>query len=201
MLNPEELAIVLHPHPALRFEAVEITRIDDTLKRTVERMFELMYAARGIGLAANQVALPWRLFVLNLSGDPAEKDQEHVFVNPRIVKRGGTIEGEEGCLSLPDLYGPVKRSAKIVIEAFDLSGRSFRMELTELASRAVQHELDHLSGVLFIDHLVPEERFIAQPMIDDFEGQFRHGQSAGRIPADNVLTERLRQLAASQQAR
>src|SRR5579885_2628170 len=100
-------------------------------------MFELMYAAKGIGLAANQVALPIRLFVLNLGGEEGGKDEELVFINPEILKRRGTTEGEEGCLSLPGLYAPVKRAAEIIVEAFDIQGNVFEYDLDELASRAV----------------------------------------------------------------
>ena len=92
------MRIVLYPHPALRYESRPVTQIDDDLRAKVRAMFELMYEARGIGLAANQVALPYRFFVLNLTADPEQKDQERVFINPEIVKRHSSIEDEEGCL-------------------------------------------------------------------------------------------------------
>ena len=95
------LQIVHYPHPALRYASRPVTQIDDDLRATVRAMFELMYDAKGIGLAANQVALPFRFFVLNLTADPEQKDQEQVFINPEIVKRHSSIEDEEGCLSLP----------------------------------------------------------------------------------------------------
>ena len=98
------LEIVKYPHPALRYASRPIMEIDDALRSTVREMFELMYEARGIGLAANQVALPFRFFVLNLTADPEQRDQEQVFINPEIVKRHSSAEGEEGCLSLPGLY-------------------------------------------------------------------------------------------------
>ena len=104
--------IVLYPHPALRYESRPVTQIDDDLRAKVRAMFDLMYEARGIGLAANQVALPFRFFVLNLTADPEQKDQEQVFINPEIVKRHSSIEDEEGCLSFPGLYFKVKRPAR-----------------------------------------------------------------------------------------
>ena len=105
-----DLKIVYHPHPALRWKSKDVTRIDAQLKDWVGQMFELMYQARGIGLAANQVALPYRLFVVNPTGDPDEPDKEQVFINPQIVKRNGSEDSEEGCLSLPEIYGPVTRA-------------------------------------------------------------------------------------------
>ena len=99
-----------------------------SLKNTVREMFDLMYAQKGIGLAANQVDLPYRFFILNTEGDP-EKGQEFVFLNPVIGKRSGTEEAEEGCLSFPEIYAPVKRSAKIVISAYNLAGEEVNYEL------------------------------------------------------------------------
>jgi peptide deformylase len=183
--------IVLYPHPALRWKSRPVTEIDAALRKTVAEMFELMYAAKGIGLAANQVALPYRVFVLNLTADPAAKDEELVFLNPQILKRKGTVEGEEGCLSFPGLYGDVRRAADITVEAFDLDGQVFEYQLSELASRAVQHESDHLDGVLFIDRMTPTARREAQLMVDDFEAQFRREQAAGLVPSDEELKRRL----------
>src|SRR5438552_14395715 len=137
------MQIVLYPHPALRWKSVPITQITDELRGTVREMFDLMYSAEGIGLAANQVGLPYRLFVLNLTGKREEKDQEHVFINPEIVKSKVTQEAEEGCLSVPKLYGQVRRVEEIVVEAFDLEGRGFELTIDDLGSRAIQHEADH----------------------------------------------------------
>ena len=113
------LQIVHHPHPALRWKSREVVRIDAQLKQWVSEMFQLMYEARGIGLAANQVALPYRLFVINPTADPAEKDEEMVFLNPEIVRKNGSEESEEGFLSLPEIYGPVTRAERIGVEAFE----------------------------------------------------------------------------------
>src|SRR5205807_4372124 len=134
------------PHPALRFKSVPITQIDSELHDAVREMFELMYASEGIGLAANQVGLPYRFFVLNLTGKREEKDQEHIFINPEIVRRKGTQEAEEGCLSVPKLYGQVRRVEEIIVEAFDLEGRGFELTIDDLGSRAIQPGTDHLDG-------------------------------------------------------
>lgn len=189
------MEIVLYPHPALRFKSRPVTEIDAALRKTVEQMFEVMYAAKGIGLAANQIALPYRFFVLNLTGDAAAKEEEVVFLNPEILRRKGTVEEEEGCLSFPGLYKDVKRAAEITVEAFDLSGNAFEYQLDELASRAVQHESDHLDGVLFIDRLTDVRKRECQPVLDDFEVQFRRWQAEGKISADEQLKLELKKLA------
>ena len=106
-----------------------------------------------MGLAANQVGLPYRFFILNLTADPEQKDQELVFINPEIVKRHSSIEDEEGCLSLPGVYSKVRRAKKIKVRAFNLAGELVEHEADDLFSRAVQHETDHLDGKLFIDYL------------------------------------------------
>jgi peptide deformylase len=185
------MEIVVYPHPALRWKSKPVQEINADVRRVVAEMLELMYAHKGIGLAANQVALPWRLFVLNLTGDPAEKDEEVVFINPEILKRKGTVEAEEGCLSFPGLYGNVRRSANIVVEAFDLQGNAFEVAGDDLAARAVQHENDHLDGVLFIDRMTETIRRPLDPVIADFETQYRRGQEQGKIPADEVVLRQL----------
>jgi peptide deformylase len=183
--------ILPYPHPALRWKSKPIQEINDDLRRVVAEMFELMYASKGIGLAANQVGLPYRLFILNLSGEPEDKEEELVFINPEIIKRKGTTEGEEGCLSFPGMYGQVKRAAKIVIEAFDLNGEGFEYSLDELAARAVQHESDHLDGVLYIDRMSDTVRRELDPVINDFEAQFRRWQSEGKFPSDELIKREL----------
>ena len=191
-----ELSIVNHPHPALRWKSRDVTRIDAQLKSWVEQMFELMYSARGIGLAANQVALPYRLFVINPSGDPEEKDLEQVFINPQILKRNGSETAEEGCLSLPEIYGPVTRAERIVVEAFDLSGQGFEMDLSGMPARVVQHEYDHLDGVMFPDRMDAADVPEVQPLIDDLETQLRQHQQNGSVPSDGELKAELQRLQA-----
>src|SRR5262245_46705061 len=118
----------MYPHPALRYPSRPVTQIDDDLRATVQEMFELMYAAKGVGLAANQVGLPCRFFILNITADPDQKDKELVFINPEIIKRHSSIEDEEGCLSLPGVYSKVRRAKKIKVRAFDLQGGLFELE-------------------------------------------------------------------------
>lgn len=185
------MEILPYPHPALRWKSQPVREINGALRKTVAEMFELMYAANGIGLASNQVGIPLRFFLLNLSAEPDEKDEELVFINPEIIKRKGTTEGEEGCLSFPGLYGPVKRSENVTIEAFDLQGQPFEMDLNELAARAVQHESDHLDGMLFIDRMTDVARRTVEPVVSDFEAQFRKKQAEGLYPSDDEIRKKL----------
>jgi peptide deformylase len=188
------MEILPYPHPALHWKSKPILEINDDLRRIVAEMFDLMYAAKGIGLAANQVGLPYRLFILNLAGEREAKDEEVVFINPEIIKRKGSTEGEEGCLSFPGMYGQVKRAAKVEIEAFDLNGQCFEYSLDDLAARAVQHETDHLDGVLFTDRMTDLARRELDPVIADFETQFRRWQSEGRYPSDEEIKRELLKL-------
>ena len=188
-MNP--LQIVPHPHPALRRKSRELVRIDAELRDIVQQMFQLMYAARGVGLAANQVGLPYRLFVINPEGDPAQNDQELVFINPRITRKKGSDDDEEGCLSLPEIHGTVTRATELIVDAFDLTGRQFEMQLEDFPARIIQHENDHLDGVLFIDRVQPAVRAQLQPLITDLETQFRNRQKQGLLPSDQQLIAEL----------
>jgi peptide deformylase len=187
--------IVKYPHPALRYESRPVTRIDEPFRSLVRLMFDAMYEAKGIGLAANQVGVPRRFFVLNLTADPAQKDQEQVFINPTIVKRHGQVEEEEGCLSFPGLYGKVRRAKKIKVKAYDLTGNEVEHDAEDLFSRAVQHETDHLDKKLFIDWLDKDDLKEITPKVRDLEIEFRQAQSAGLVPSDADLLRALDELA------
>ncbi len=188
------LRILPYPHPSLRYPSRPVEKIDDTLKGYVREMFDLMYAAKGIGLAAPQVGLPYRFFILNLSADPEKKEEEQVFLNPEIVKRHASIEGEEGCLSFVGLYANVQRARKIRIQAFDLEGKPIDIEAHDLFSRAVQHETDHLDGTLFIDRLIPDLKEKVSAKVAGFESDFRKAQAAGEWPSDAELIRQLDEL-------
>lgn len=188
------MRIVQYPHPTLRHVSKPLARVDQELRGIVREMFALMYEANGVGLAANQVDLPYRLFVLNLQSDPEAKDEEHVFVNPVIKSRKGMAEAEEGCLSLPSLYGQVKRPERIVLNAYDLSGNELTLELDGLFARAAQHEIDHLDGILFIDRLSPTGQMEAKEALADFESQFVGQRERGEIPDDAAIAKRLEEL-------
>jgi peptide deformylase len=187
------LRILKYPHPALRHKCKPLRSVDGELKDTVREMFDLMYQQKGVGLAANQVGLPYRFFILNLEGDPA-KAPEYVFLNPVISRRSGTAEADEGCLSFPEIYAPVKRSEKITLSAYDLSGEELSYELSGLFARAVQHESDHLDGVLFIDRLTPSGLLSVKQALSDLELEFEGDRERGIIPPHQQITARLAEL-------
>src|SRR5262245_13496601 len=142
-------------------------------------MFDVMYAAKGIGLAANQVDLPLRFFIVNLEAKP-ESGEELVFINPVIsLPRGGSEESEEGCLSLPGLYGPVVRPKQVRINAYSLTGEEIQVDATGLVARCVQHELDHLDGVLFTDRMSATARADIGEGIDEFEADSKSRRETG----------------------
>jgi peptide deformylase len=143
------LKIVKYPEPVLSQPGEPVTEFDAELKKLVDDMFETMYTNQGIGLAAPQVAVSKRVTVIDLSQgkDPAQK---LVLVNPEIIFREGRQYEEEGCLSFPDIREKVVRASKVQIRAQDLKGKWFEMDGEELLSRAFQHEIDHLDGMLFI---------------------------------------------------
>jgi len=183
--------IVFHPHPALRYTSRPVARIDDDLRAAVRAMFDLMYEARGIGLAANQVALPYRFFILNLTADPDQPDQEQVFINPEIVKRHSSVEDEEGCLSLPGIYAKVRRARKIRVKAYDLAGHEVDLEAEDLLGRAIQHEADHLNGKLFLDYLTPAAASAIAVRLKDLESDHRRALATGQVPDDATLVRDL----------
>ena len=186
--------IVTYPHFTLRYKSQSLTRIDAALRKMIAEMFDLMYEAKGIGLAANQVGLPYRFFIVNVTSDPDENGEEFVFINPEIVHRKGSVEGEEGCLSLPELYGQVRRADDVVVDAFGLDGNGFQMKLTELPARVIQHETDHLDGTLFIDRMSETGRREIEPRLLDFQAYFRRQQAAGVIPSDEEIQQQLCEL-------
>ncbi len=188
------MQIIQYPHPTLRRVSKPLTRVDKELKDIVRKMFELMYEVQGVGLAANQVDLPYRLFVINLQSDPAVTAHEHVFLNPVLTDRKGNDEAEEGCLSLPGVFGDVKRSERVVLNAYDLAGGELTMELEGLFARVVQHEIDHLDGILFIDRLSPTGEMAIKDELADFDAQFEGMRQRGEIPDDAAIARRLDEL-------
>lgn len=133
--------------PVLREASAPVKAVDEDIRRFVADLFETMHAAKGVGLAANQVGVARRVAVVEAEGERL------VLINPRIIEAGGKDTAEEGCLSIPDIYGEVTRPERVVLEALDEQGQTYRRELSGLPARAVQHEIDHLDGILFIDHL------------------------------------------------
>jgi peptide deformylase len=186
--------IVKYPHPTLRHKSKPLARVDKELLNLVRQMFDLLYEHRGVGLAANQVDLPYRLFILNLESDPEQKDKEFVFINPVITQRKGMEEKEEGCLSFPEIYAPIRRPEKVTVAAYNLAGQEVRYEASGLFARAVQHEFDHLDGVLFIDRMSEESQLKFKEKLGLLDREFHDERSRGLIPGDELLATRLAQL-------
>lgn len=166
------LEIVLYGHPALRSPGRAIDVIDDRIRQLASDMIETMEAAEGVGLAAHQIGLPIRLFVLNVSNVPKRPSRmwiagkpvsvrDHMplaLINPQVDLEGALEKGVEGCLSLPGITANVARPERVRVRAVGLDGEPLEFEAEGLLARAVQHELDHLDGILFIDRLDPAER-------------------------------------------
>ena len=156
----------------------------------VREMFELMYDTRGIGLAANQVDLPLQLFVVNASGEPGN-GEELVFINPVIDQPKGSEVSEEGCLSIPGVHADVNRPAQIHISAYDLEGNEIDMVADGLLARVIQHEYDHLQGVLFIDRISESAQKQIAGELDAFELEFNGHQASQKIPDQATILKRL----------
>jgi len=146
------LTILHHPDPRLRQKAKPVTRFDAALKQLVADMFETMYAAPGVGLAATQVGIPQRVAVMDCSRD--EKRREPlVMVNPEILEQAEAADVDEGCLSVPGVSDSLKRYARVKARAQDATGQAFEIEAEGLLAQCIQHEIDHLDGKLYIDRL------------------------------------------------
>lgn len=151
------LKVVKYPEPVLSQPGEPVSEFNDELKKLVADMFETMYASQGIGLAAPQVAVSKRVTVIDLSMGKDAK-QKLVLVNPEIIVREGSQYEEEGCLSFPEIREKIKRAYHVTVRAQDENGKWFEMDGEELLSRAFQHEIDHLDGILFTQRMSPLKR-------------------------------------------
>lgn len=153
--------ILIYPHPILRKKAKEVREIDGRIARLAGEMAETMYRAPGIGLAAPQVGESLRLIVADIS-HPEGRPDLVILVNPVIAEAEGAVAMEEGCLSLPGVKAEVGRAARVLVRGYDLEGRPVELEAEGLLAVVLQHEIDHLEGRLFIDHLSPLKRDIIE---------------------------------------
>ena len=144
------LNVLHYPDPRLRKKALPVEKVDSEIKQLVDDMFETMYQAPGIGLAATQANVQKRVIVIDISED---KSNPLCFINPEIISSDGAEEMEEGCLSVPGIYEKVKRAESIKVRAMNRDGDSFEMQADGLLSVCIQHEMDHLEGKLFVDYL------------------------------------------------
>jgi peptide deformylase len=180
-VRPENLSILHYPADALRKKALPVEKIDDEARAIAQRMLDLMFEAEGIGLAAPQVGLGIRLFVADVPATvdgarspddvpPTATSRPLIFWNPRIERFIGPIEPfEEGCLSLPEIRGEVLRPPEVIVRALDENGEEFTLHAAGLLARCIQHELDHLDGVLIIDRFMPTSRLRNRAAVRDLE--------------------------------
>lgn len=160
-----------------------IIRVDAELRKTVGEMFDLMYAAKGIGLAANQVNLPLQLFVINLAAEKG-KGEEMVFINPVLSAPKGSAEANEGCLSLAGVEAMVSRPDQIHVSAYDIEGNTIDRIYKGFLARVIQHEYDHIKGVMFIDRISESEKRLVDGEIEAFELEFEAARQSGTIGSD-----------------
>ena len=148
-----EKKVFIYPEKILREKATDILNIDSNIKKLAEDMLDTMYKAPGIGLASNQIGIPLRIVVIDIGHDDERGKNPFVLINPVVVEREGEIEWEEGCLSVPDMNAVVKRSNRVIVKAYDLNEHEVSIEGEELLAVVLQHEIDHLDGILYFDHL------------------------------------------------
>ncbi len=190
------MKIVHYPHPALRYKARPLPAIDRRVRLQVGEMLELMYTHRGLGLASPQVALPYQIFVMNETADPQQREHEFVCINPVILERRGSQEGDEGCLSFPELFQKVRRAKTVTVQFYDLEGQLKELTVGDLPARIFQHETDHLHGVLFIDKMGTISKLAARSALKDFERVYRRAQERGEVPPDAEIDKQLKALEA-----
>lgn len=178
-MDLKRLHIIHYPDPRLRKHSQPVGSSDGNLAGLVKRMFELMYEVRGLGLAAPQVGLNMRLFVTNHTGRP---EDELVYVNPEIVETRGQIEHDEGCLSVPEVYVPLKRAQWVKLRALGIDGQAFEIECEDLLARALQHEVDHLNGVLITDRMSPTSRIANRKLLKKLDDAYNRGSKDGSVP-------------------
>jgi peptide deformylase len=172
-----KLTILEFPDPRLRTVAQPVTVVDDAVRQLIDDMLETMYAAKGIGLAATQVDVHRRVLVADVSEDRREP---RVFINPQIIERDGSVEAEEGCLSVPGVYDTLRtRAEHIRVRALDRNGQPFEIEASDLLAVCIQHEMDHLDGRLFVDYLSELKRNRIRKKL---EKERRDRQPAAREP-------------------
>ena len=166
--------ILYLPDPRLRELSKPVVTFDDTLQTLIDDMFETMYDAHGVGLAAAQIGVSLRLSVIDILGD---KKNQIVIINPEIIASEGENKFDEGCLSVPGAYDTVTRAEKVTVKALDRHGKPFEIKAEGLLAECLQHEIDHMNGKLFIDMLSPLKKAMARKKLDKFKRQLARGKS------------------------
>lgn len=166
--------ILYLPDARLRQIAKPVVNFDESLQELINDMFDTMYAARGVGLAAPQIGVSLRLSVIDIVGD---KSNQLVIINPEIIASSGEKQYEEGCLSVPGAYDTVVRAQKVTVKALDRAGTPFEVSGEDLFAECLQHEIDHLNGRLFVDLLSPLKRSLARKKLDKFKRREQSSKS------------------------
>ncbi len=175
------LEILHFPDSRLRLKAQPVSQVDDQVRQMVKDMFETMYKAPGIGLAATQVNIQQEVIVIDVSEN---KDQPLCLINPKIIESDGTEEMQEGCLSVPGFYENVTRAEKVKIQALNEDGELFELEANDLLAVCIQHEMDHLQGKLFVDYLSPLKRQRIKKKLVKLE---KSGELTNSKPSSNAI--------------
>lgn len=165
----DALRIVHYPDPRLREACSALEGVCEDVVRLAERMRDLMFRSKGVGLAAPQVGVTVRLFLASPNFDPGDV---HVYINPRLVDTEGNADGEEGCLSFPNIFSKVKRARTVTVEALGLDGEPFRQTVSELHARIVQHENDHLDGMLLVDRMGSVSKLAHRKALSALEAEY-----------------------------
>jgi len=176
------MRVVKYPHPILSYQSKPLRKIDGKIREIATEMFKLMYEDSGVGLAANQVDLPYQMVVINQTGDPEQKEEEYVLINPVILKyKGANEESEEGCLSFPGLRMIVPRAKEVKLQAIDLEGKVQTYFWKGFQARIAQHEIDHLSGTCFYQRasatITPNYELYLQKMREQFKKDVEEGNA------------------------
>lgn len=185
----EDLKVIHYPDPRLRKVSAEVTTFDESLKALTDRMFTLMREHRGVGLAAPQVGINVRLFVINPTGKP---EDDAIYINPVLSEADGEEEGEEGCLSIPTLQVNVWRSKTMRIDACDLAGNPFSQTATGYLARIWQHEFDHLNGTMINDRMGPVAKLANRKLLRDLEEKYAKEHPAPPPPPTKKPSPRKR---------
>lgn len=167
------MELVYYPDPRLRQAARPVGKVDAALRGALPGMFEIMYVARGIGLAGPQVGLDRRIVVANLMGDPRKAGEEQVFINPEILEKSGEVREEEGCLSLPGMVAILLRAERVVVRYSDIDGKTIKRAAEGMEAKLFQHEIDHLDGILIVDKMTPADLKQCAPLLKELEQEHK----------------------------
>jgi peptide deformylase len=171
------MEVVVYPDPRLLKKTAPITNVTDEVRANAAEMLRLMYEDRGVGLAAPQVGWSARIFVMNPTSDASKPEEETVLLNPKLVKKTGRVKGEEGCLSFPGIYAEVRRPDRCRVRAQGVDGKTFEAEYEGFVSRILQHEYDHLEGVLLVDRMSPADKQRHKAALQELVDRFKSARS------------------------